>query len=153
MPQRPLNTLKTYFETGDKPTQAHFWDWLESFWHKDDSIPIASVSGLSDTLNTYATEADLNAFKAVDLTVLAPNTTASINIPAGSILQKLRVKSTSAVTFKLGTTVGGGEILDSESLGANQVGIYNVDFDSENLTTLHLSSLAGTTNIKFYILQ
>lgn len=35
--------LKQWFETGDYPTQAQFWDWLDSFVHKNEftttSIP------------------------------------------------------------------------------------------------------------------
>ena len=29
--------LKTYFETGDKPTQTQFEDLIDSFVHEDDS--------------------------------------------------------------------------------------------------------------------
>ena len=37
--KRTLAELKTFFETGDKPTQQEFYDWLDSFVHKDDSNP------------------------------------------------------------------------------------------------------------------
>lgn len=30
--------LKLLFENGDKPTQENFWEWLESYWHKDEKI-------------------------------------------------------------------------------------------------------------------
>ena len=36
--------LKTYFETGDKPTQEQFYDWMDSYWHKDEKIPVDSLS-------------------------------------------------------------------------------------------------------------
>jgi hypothetical protein len=32
--------LKTYFETGDKPTQAQFYEWMDSYWHKEEKITI-----------------------------------------------------------------------------------------------------------------
>lgn len=32
------NTLKNWFKTGLKPLQSQFWDWLDSFVHKDDNI-------------------------------------------------------------------------------------------------------------------
>jgi len=32
--------LKTYFETGDKPTQDQFYEWMDSYWHKEESLPL-----------------------------------------------------------------------------------------------------------------
>ncbi|MFC4686310.1 hypothetical protein ACFO4P_05085 [Epilithonimonas pallida] len=36
--------LKGFFETGDKPTQEHFHEWLDSYWHKDEKIPMDSLN-------------------------------------------------------------------------------------------------------------
>lgn len=41
-----LNTIKNWFKTGLKPTQAQFWDTWDSFWHKDDSIAAENINGL-----------------------------------------------------------------------------------------------------------
>ncbi len=30
--------LKLYFENGDKPTQEQFWEWMDSYLHKDEII-------------------------------------------------------------------------------------------------------------------
>lgn len=43
-----LNTIKNWFKTGLRPTQAQFWDSWDSFWHKSDSIPMSSIEGLED---------------------------------------------------------------------------------------------------------
>ena len=32
-------TIKSYFQTGDKPTQEQYYDTWDSFWHKDDVLP------------------------------------------------------------------------------------------------------------------
>ncbi len=32
-------TIKSYFETGDRPTQEQYHDTWDSFWHKDEVIP------------------------------------------------------------------------------------------------------------------
>lgn len=151
MPLQPLNTLKAWFETGDKPTQSNFWDWLDSYWHKSETIPQSSVDGLEDALTGFATMNDIAALKAINLTTFSSS--ASLNIPAGTIAHVVRVKSTSAITFNLGTSGGGNQILDAEALSANQVGVYTTDFDCETLTTIHFSGLAGTTNIKIFLLQ
>lgn len=51
MSKRDLNTLKSWFEIQDKPTQAQFWDWLDSFFHKDDNVPSSKVEGLQGLLD------------------------------------------------------------------------------------------------------
>ncbi len=55
-----LNTLKKWFQTGSKPTQEHFWAWMDSYWHKDESIPQESVDGLQESLNKKADRESLN---------------------------------------------------------------------------------------------
>lgn len=73
------DTLKAFFETGDFPTQANFWDWLDSFIHASDLIAIAQIAGLQTALNALQTAAntipDLDhvtqqgAFATVDLLI------------------------------------------------------------------------------------
>ncbi|EGV44336.1 hypothetical protein BZARG_798 [Bizionia argentinensis JUB59] len=46
-----LSTIKNWFKTGLKPTQAQFWATWDSFRHKDDAIPLASIDGLEDDLD------------------------------------------------------------------------------------------------------
>lgn len=41
MPKESIITLKTYFETGDKPTQAQFVNLIDSLEHKDDTKEVA----------------------------------------------------------------------------------------------------------------
>lgn len=71
--KRDINTIKNWFKTGLKPTQSQFWDWLDSFWHKDDDIPSAKIEGLGDALNgvsqyaeTLSTQAQQNAENYAD---------------------------------------------------------------------------------------
>lgn len=37
--------LKKVFENGDKPTQEDFWEWQDSYWHKEEKIPISQING------------------------------------------------------------------------------------------------------------
>lgn len=46
MAKQTINTLKNWFKTALKPTQSQFWDWLDSFWHKDEKIPLSSIDGI-----------------------------------------------------------------------------------------------------------
>ncbi len=43
-------TLKQWFSKGKKPLASHFAAWIDSFWHKDEKIPISSVENLSSEL-------------------------------------------------------------------------------------------------------
>ncbi|WP_415327950.1 hypothetical protein [Chryseobacterium sp. MMS23-Vi53] len=53
-----LDTIYTYFQTGDHPTQDEFQASWSSFWHKFDSIPTSSITGLD---NSIQNKADKNA--------------------------------------------------------------------------------------------
>jgi len=61
-----INTLKSWFETGDKPTQEQFWAWMDSYWHKGDSIPIQSVVGLNDLIAGKADSSQLQYYALKD---------------------------------------------------------------------------------------
>ncbi|MBR3568220.1 MAG: hypothetical protein IKN94_08105, partial [Salinivirgaceae bacterium] len=50
--------LKAWFRRGMKPLQSQFAAWIDSFWHKDDSIPMASIEGLAEALNSITVPVD-----------------------------------------------------------------------------------------------
>jgi hypothetical protein len=54
--------LKLYFENGDKPTQEHFWQWLDSYWHKEEKIDMTKIAGLENgpRANDFYAEIDEN---------------------------------------------------------------------------------------------
>lgn len=62
-----LNTIKNWFRTGLVPSQAQFWDTWDSFFHKDDTIPVAQIGGITELLN------EVNATLAKANTALQPN--------------------------------------------------------------------------------
>lgn len=35
--------LKLYFENGDIPKQEDFWEWQNSYWHKNEKLPNSSL--------------------------------------------------------------------------------------------------------------
>lgn len=55
------NILKSWFKRGLKPLEAQFHAWMDSYWHKDDKIPVASVNNLADVLNKKAESKSLDA--------------------------------------------------------------------------------------------
>lgn len=52
------NTIKNWFRTGLRPSQAQFWATWDSFWHKDEKIPIDAIN---DIQNILAEKADAEA--------------------------------------------------------------------------------------------
>ena len=63
MAQTAINIIKNWFKTGLKPTQDQFWNWMDSYWHKDELIPQDKIQDLSTTLSGKA-DADQLANKA-----------------------------------------------------------------------------------------
>lgn len=47
----PINTIYSWFETGDFPTEAQFKATYSSYWHKSESIPMGKINGLNDAFN------------------------------------------------------------------------------------------------------
>lgn len=56
----PINTIYSWFETGDFPTQAQFQASWSSFWHKDEAIPMTNISGLSDQFGKFVLGSTFN---------------------------------------------------------------------------------------------
>lgn len=48
------NTIKNWFKTGLKPTQEQFWAWIDSYWHKDEKIPITAIEDIDNILDEKA---------------------------------------------------------------------------------------------------
>lgn len=67
MAKTVISTLKDWFRTGKYPTQSQFWNWMDSYWHKDEAIPLGSIVTLTAVLNNkanvdaLAAKADLGA--------------------------------------------------------------------------------------------
>jgi hypothetical protein len=102
------NILKTFFETGDKPTQQQFWDWHDSYWHKtDDAIPVENIDGLAEIL-------DEKADKATQSTVILPIGQAYYDMPTGSILEMLWFQLTTTTDgISVGTTAGADDVFEA----------------------------------------
>jgi hypothetical protein len=74
----PKSTIKSWFETGDKPTQEQFWNFMDSYWHKSELIPATSITGLATLPNngdsTYYYAGD-GVLHKLSLTITGGDTT------------------------------------------------------------------------------
>ncbi len=60
------NTIYSWFQTDDFPTEAQFRATWDSFWHKSESIPMSQITGLNQLFQQTATVAQLNDKANVD---------------------------------------------------------------------------------------
>jgi hypothetical protein len=68
MAKQTLTTIKNWFRTRLKPTQAQYWDTWDSFWHKDEKIPTSTIEKLDEILVSKATnEALINVFNQLKM--------------------------------------------------------------------------------------
>lgn len=58
MAVRSIAQLKAWFKRGLYPTAVQFADWMDSYWHKEEQIPISSVDNLSNQLNDKYAKTD-----------------------------------------------------------------------------------------------
>ncbi len=49
-----LDTIKNWFRRGLKPTQTQFWSTFDSFWHKNEKIPITNIDQIQNILSQKA---------------------------------------------------------------------------------------------------
>ncbi len=74
-------------------------------------------------------------------------------VPAGKMLKAICAKSNVAMTFRVGTTPGGDELVQDVSTGAGQYALLGENFlYAENITPIYFSGLAGNSIIKIYLL-
>jgi hypothetical protein len=59
-------TIKSWFETGDYPTQEQFNDWIDSFYHKNEDSIDASVPGSFDNEDLHL-DADGSYYVDIEL--------------------------------------------------------------------------------------
>ncbi|MBV8255012.1 MAG: hypothetical protein JO154_20595 [Chitinophaga sp.] len=112
MPIQDRNKLKSWFETGDYPTQQQFWDLIDSFFHKlEDVIDINNVSGLRALLNAKADYEQLQSHLGDKGN---PHAVTKVQVGLGNIpnnisdaidLNQNDTLATSAAVFKLASKV------------------------------------------------
>ena len=126
-------TIKSYFQTGDKPTQSQYYDTWDSFWHKDDVLPstgaisnaqssdthiisIEDHGGIADNGTTDSSQAFLDAVDELIAlgggTLLIPNRGSNRFYITNN--QTLLIKDMSNITI-----TGGGKIyIDGSNTGS-----------------------------------
>ncbi|MFH6956773.1 hypothetical protein ACHRV1_05150 [Flavobacterium aquidurense] len=106
MALQTLNTIKQWFRTGLKPTQAQFWDTWDSFRHKFEKIPVKDIDGIDELLLSKADKTVLDNHLA-DKNAHAPQVNTDWNSESGfsQLLNKPEFRTVNGQTI-----VGTGDI-------------------------------------------
>jgi|GEM_PF-1243086 len=150
---KTIDELKAFFETGDKPTQQQFADWLDSFFHRNDGIGIPNVTGLIAAL---ASKADLVGGKVRQeqlpdsIAEYVGNADFSRDFPAKSIMYSLVCDAANDITINVGTTSGGDDILSNYFVAANSPEPLLLNKYFKNATTIYVSGITANIFFKFF---
>ncbi|OCB72084.1 hypothetical protein B0A79_12705 [Flavobacterium piscis] len=107
-----LNTIKNWFKTGLKPSQAQFWDTWDSFRHKFEKVPVKDIDGIDELLLTKADRTILDNHLA-DKIAHAPQINTDWNSESGfsQLINKPEFKTINGEAI-----VGDGDITISSAI-------------------------------------
>lgn len=137
------DTVKPWFEIGDYPTQAQFWqmfDWLR--W-KDEKLQIIDVEGLQALVNSIITLAAVKERYAQLITLLSDG---QFVMPAGLIITGIVVDSPVDFNLSIGTTAGGNDIADAVPIVGGVPLMITLGIYAKADKTIYFSGLAGSTD-------
>lgn len=100
------NTIYSWFQTDDFPTEAQFRATWDSFWHKSESIPVSQITGLNELFIQTASVSQLNQKANKD--------GSNIQVDAFRLVLGIKDKTTKDVT----STTGVGAINAGETVPA-----------------------------------
>jgi hypothetical protein len=132
--------LKTYFETGDYPTQAQFADLIDSLLQVNDSIPISQVTNLQTTLNTLLQTAPITGQTDEDI---------EFTFTVDGIVRELWLWCGSNTTLTVRKNGDAGTDFEIE-LVANTPYLHRVDMPTMNGYTLELLGVSLWVAYKVY---
>ncbi|WP_426481122.1 hypothetical protein [Chryseobacterium sp. R2ACT005] len=120
--------LKKYFENGDIPVQEEFWEWQNSYWHKDEKIP-------ADKLDY-----DLSQKADSDASNLSPQNVElwKNKIETQTAIQAPQLNGNILTVFYTGENgVQQSKSVDLSSLATRDISIENAAYDaSQNIITI-----------------
>jgi hypothetical protein len=152
MAKQSVNTLKGWAIRGWKPLAQQIKDWFDSFWHKDELIPIGSIDGLQDILNSLPSQASITSI----LNTLVPDSiTLSADgfydMPASSILLLVRFESATNQVISIGNAVGTNDFLDAINVVANVPKVEGVLYATGvDVKRFYISGITNEITLKFY---
>ncbi|KAA2245481.1 hypothetical protein F0L74_05860 [Chitinophaga agrisoli] len=172
MAKQSIETLKGWFVTLAKPVQSQFWDWLDSFRHRDDKIGTADLDPALLNLITSLPTADAIAAlttamaNKADLvngvlkqeqwppiitpTEITLNADSSHEMTVASLLEKIIVIPTDTIMFGIGNAADDNSIWPPMELTAGQAYIFSLELYALDSRTIFFNGITAQTTIKIY---
>lgn len=145
MAKQSITVLKQWFENGDYPTQQQFWDWMDSYFHKDESIGMSTIEGLTEVLQQLSDAigqgSNNNSQGPIVLTGVP-----SFAVPARTLIDKIIIEEAAQINFVV--TDGVDALLDATVSGT--VVFSNFDYYKAIDTTIFFGGIHGNTIISIY---
>lgn len=132
------STLKGWFLRGLKPLASQFADWIDSFWHKSDTIAISDVSGLQAALDAAGGGGGGGG------TSTTISNAETIAVASTESLEYMLVRSATTQVVKCGTSAGLGDIFNVE-VGAGGQYLHEERFVPLTTLTLHFTCTGDFT--------
>lgn len=142
--KRSLATIFTYFESGDKPTQAQYEDSWFSMRHKDDAIATSEVTGL---------DAEIAKILALQNAVLgqsvAKTNGQTFSLSDGKEWIKVEIHSATAQDIKIESGSGLEDVVPLTSFSAGQRQLFVCNFLADGAKTLTVTCTNSIT-VKYF---
>jgi hypothetical protein len=145
------NTLKNWFKRGLKPLQQQFYDWLDSYWHKDEKIPIATIEGLESLLNNLPSQDAIGSL--VDLFVPeAFNTTSDFvyTLKTNRRLQSVIIIPSVDSNIRIGSSNGSEDIMIESTILTNETFILDCAVFTVADMPVYINGITDATQILIY---
>lgn len=147
--------IYSWFETDDFPTEAQFRATWDSYWHKSESIPMDSISGLVAKFNQTVSKSTFESHlkdEDAHVTTLAKIDASNINVRLWK--QTLGVGALPANIATIDYTDGNGNALEGnaykkvENPNDGNVYVLNIDGTKVNANTFgkNITNSSNTTN-------
>jgi hypothetical protein len=147
MPVQTRDTLKQWFQTGDYPTQAQFYDLLDSMLLSGE-VTLADVVNLVTTLQGKADKASFDAFYQGER--IAYNANAVYVIPDGYLLEKMIVLPGVDANIRTGNTNGAEDVNPEYPFSAATGEVLVLNLYAKAARTIYINGLpAGSAIIYF----
>lgn len=150
MPIAAIATIKGWFNRGKYPTDEQFWTWLDSFWHKQEKLPVASVDGLTELLNSIPSEDAINALLGQLVPDVVTHNDSSYIIPAGKNVYLMRFEADTDKTITV-TDDQGEDLLGEINVAANTPFALQCAIAAGNNNSKTISIHGNTANITIRI--
>lgn len=137
------DTTKTWFETGDYPTQAQFWQAFEWLRWKDESLQISDISGLQQLVNSIIT---LAAVKVKYIQLINLISDGSFVMDEGLIITGIIVDAPNDFVLNVGTTPGGTDIINAMPITGGTPEPVTLIIYAKADKTIYFSGINASTN-------